>query len=443
MAVAVETTSTLPPGAVIAGKYRVVRTLGEGGMGVVYETLHMRLQQHVAIKMLLPSLAVDTELVERFEREARAAATIESPNVAKVMDVDVTLEGFPYMVIELLKGHDLCVELGDRMQLPIAEAVGYVMTACAPIAQAHAMGIVHRDLKPANLFLAEKGDERVLKVLDFGIAKVLSERNAKLTASNCGLGSPHYMSPEQIRRSSDVDGRSDIWSLGVILYELLCGTVPFPDEPTAAIAAIVADPIVPPRALREEIPEELDRVIMRALEKDRANRFQTARDFAIALAPFAPDEEIVAVALTDSMPRIRAPELLAPLPVRSSGATRTPTPVTTNIALASRRPWPPGRVAWIAGGIALAALMALDLWAVRASSASNEEPTLAPAEQAVATSADTPTELPADEVASAQPTTEQVATPPVTTRSPHAPTAPSATSSAPRSRHVGPNPLTL
>jgi serine/threonine-protein kinase len=310
----------LTPGSLIAGKYRVVSKLGEGGMGVVYEAVHQRLRQRVAVKMLLPSLAQHAELVERFEREARAAATIESPNVAKVMDVDTTADGVPYMVIEFLEGHDLATELENKLQLPIEEAVGHVMTACAPIAQAHALGIVHRDLKPSNLFLAKKGNEHVLKVLDFGIAKVLSEQaagnNAKITSSMFGLGTPHYMSPEQIRRSSNVDGRSDIWALGVILYELLTGTVPFPPEPTAAIAAISADPIVPPRELRKEIPIGLDRVIMCALEKDREKRYATARELAAALAPFAPEEELVA------MPRYSLPDVVETAP--TSERPKTP-----------------------------------------------------------------------------------------------------------------------
>jgi serine/threonine-protein kinase len=278
--------------------------------------------------MLLPSLAEHAELVERFEREARAAATIESPNVAKVMDVDVTPEGVPYMVIEFLEGHDLAAELENKLQLPIQEAVAHVMTACAPIAQAHALGIVHRDLKPSNLFLAKKGNEHILKVLDFGIAKVLSEQagNAKITSSMFGLGTPHYMSPEQIRRSSNVDGRSDIWALGVILYELLTGTVPFPPEPTAAIAAISADPIIPPRDLRSDIPIGLDRVIMCALSKDREKRYATAREFAAALAPFAPEEELVA------MPAYSIPDVVESAPV-SHRATPLPASARTETEL--------------------------------------------------------------------------------------------------------------
>jgi serine/threonine protein kinase len=332
-----EAPTTLPPGALIAGKYRVVAKLGDGGMGVVYEAVHQRLRQRVAIKMLLPSLTVHQELVERFEREARAAATIESPNVAKVIDVDFTLEGTPYMVLEFLQGHDLSAELEEKVQLSIAEAVGHVMTACVPIAQAHVMGIVHRDLKPSNLFLAQKGDEQILKVLDFGIAKVLSEGNAKITSSMFGLGTPHYMSPEQIRRSSNVDARSDIWSLGVILYELLTGTVPWPDEPSAAIAAIVADPILPPRELRPEIPEGLEDVIMKALEKDREKRYATARELAAALAPFAPEEELVTVPLTESMPRFSSPDL-SPYAPRVSGP---PTPIPPSGGLYARASGPP------------------------------------------------------------------------------------------------------
>jgi serine/threonine protein kinase len=381
----------LEPGALIAGKYKVVSKLGEGGMGVVYDVLHTRLRQRFAVKMLLPSLAAQPELVERFEREARAAATIDSPNVAKVVDVDATPEGVPYMVIELLEGHDLGVELADRLQLPIPEAVGYVMSACAPIAQAHAMGIVHRDLKPSNLFLAQKGRDRVLKVLDFGIAKVFSEKNAKVTSSMFGLGTPHYMSPEQVRRSSNVDQRADIWSLGVILYELLTGTVPFPEEPSAAIAAIAADPILPPRDLRRDIPEDLERVIMRALEKDREKRFGTARDLALALAPFAPEEELAVVSANETLPaRTSIPDIetLAPPPSaatpipRIPRAPKTPGPTTSGaIALApvvpDRTPRASSARVLLLGACACVALGAVVAWRLMAAPSTSRPPAVA------------------------------------------------------------------
>jgi len=297
------TTLTLPKqGYVLAGKYRIERTLGEGGMGVVYEAFHLRLRQRVAIKVLRPAILVHPEFVGRFEREARAAATLESPNVAKVLDVDTTPDGLTYMVIELLQGNDLGEELTRRGRLPIQEAVGYVMEACAPIAEAHALGIIHRDLKPSNLFLAKKGNGRTLKLLDFGISKVLTEVDAKSTSPLTTLGTPHYMSPEHVRNAADVDRRSDIWSLGVILYELLTGTEPYSGDPTQVIAAIVADPVPTPRTRRPDLPAELEAVIMRALEKDPRKRFPDVRALATALAPFAGEEELVPASVAQHLP---------------------------------------------------------------------------------------------------------------------------------------------
>jgi serine/threonine-protein kinase len=278
-------------GDVLDGKYRVDRVLGEGGMGVVYEAFHLRLRQRVAIKVLRPLIVAQPEFAARFEREARAAATLESPNVAKVLDVDTTDAGLAYMVIEYLEGNDLGEELARRGRLPIQEAVAYVMEACVPIAEAHAFGIIHRDLKPSNLFLAKKGSERMLKLLDFGISKVLAETDAKNTFGT--LGTPHYMSPEHVRNASDVDRRSDIWSLGVILYELLTGTEPYAGDPARVIAAIITEPVPRPRTKRDDIPPELEDVIMRALSKEPRDRFPDVRALSGALAAFAPEMELV------------------------------------------------------------------------------------------------------------------------------------------------------
>ena len=297
-------------GTILAGKYRIDRVLGEGGMGIVYEAFHLRLQHRVAIKMLLPVVLADPEFAARFEREARAIATLESPHVAKILDVDTSPEGLPYMVIEYLEGHDLAEELATRGRLPAEEAVELVMEACVPIAQAHALGIVHRDLKPSNLFLATKGGERRLVLIDFGVSKVFADSEAKMTSSFQGLGTPHYMSPEQIRCPSDVDHRSDVWSLGIILYELLTGKTPFNGAATSVIAAIVADPVPPPRTFRPDMPEALQAVIMRALEKDLELRFQDIPSMAQALSEFAPVEEIV---LASSLP----PPAIAPPHVRT------------------------------------------------------------------------------------------------------------------------------
>lgn len=279
-------------GEIIDDKYAITKLIGEGGMGAVYEAMHLRLNQLVALKFLHPAAAVVPGAMARFEREARASAQLRGPHVAQVLDVDVT-QGAPYMVMELLRGRDLEVELRERGSLPVAEAVDIVLQVCSAMSEAHALGIVHRDLKPSNIFLAEppsrQGEaplEVVAKVLDFGISLVTRPDAARVTATSVSLGTPLYMSPEQVRCSKRVDARTDIWSMGVILYELLAGDPPFSGEATAAVAAIVADETPSVRDQRPDIPAALDAVIARALAKDVRRRFQNVDVLADALAPF-------------------------------------------------------------------------------------------------------------------------------------------------------------
>ena len=278
-------------GDLAGGKYRLVRLLGKGGMGIVFEAEHVRLRQSVAIKYLRPELIALPDAVARFEREARAISRMRGPHAARIVDVDRDDLGRPYMVMEVLRGRDLEVELRARGRLPIEEAVDWVLQACAAIAQAHAAGIVHRDLKPSNLFLASEGDALVLKVLDFGISKLARDDPEPTTTSDC-VGTPIYMAPEQLRSSRDVDARADIWSLGVILYELIVGMPPFSGTTTAAIAAIVADAIPRPRLAQPDVPEGLERVILAALAKDPADRFPTADALAAALTAYASKEGV-------------------------------------------------------------------------------------------------------------------------------------------------------
>jgi len=261
-------------------------------MGVVFEAEHLRLRQSVALKFLKADVLVLPDAVERFEREARASCRMRGPHVVHVLDVDTDEDGRPFMVMELLRGRDLEAELTARGALPVQEAVDIVLQACAAAAEAHAAGIVHRDLKPSNLFLSEEAGARVVKVLDFGISKIARDAEPAVTSTSVTVGTPLYMSPEQVRSSRDVDGRTDIWSLGVILYELIAGDPPFLGTTTAAIAAIVADATPSLRDVRPEVPEELERAIMTALAKSPEDRFPSAEAFGASLLPFASAEGI-------------------------------------------------------------------------------------------------------------------------------------------------------
>jgi serine/threonine-protein kinase len=277
---------------VIGGKYEIRRVIGEGGMGVVYEARHNRLRKLVAIKMLGPEAAAEPDGAVRFDREARAAAQLHSVNAVRVLDVEATDSGLPYMVLELLYGNDLADEIAIKKQMPFESACDYVRQAANAMIEAHELGIIHRDLKPANLFLCKlKGTERrLVKVLDFGISKIVQMTEQYVTANLSRFGTVPYMSPEQLRDTSTADARADLWSLGVILYESITGRCPFEGEPTNVISAISADPVPPPSVYRADIPFELEKLLMRLLEKDRQKRFQSARELHRALAAFAPKE---------------------------------------------------------------------------------------------------------------------------------------------------------
>ncbi len=273
-----------------AGKYTVERILGQGGMGLVFEARHVRLGQRVAIKVLGRALREHRELVARFEREGRAAGALSSAHAVKVYDIDATEDGTPYIVMELLCGGDLATALDREGPQAPARAVRWVLEACDAIGEAHRLGIVHRDLKPSNLFLAETDDGAIVKVLDFGIAKHASSDGAAITHGVTPLGTPQYMSPEQVRCAKDVDARTDIWSLGVTLYELVTGRTPFEHaEATATIASIAADPVPDPRDHRPDLDDGLAEVILRALRKDPNERYASIDELVDALLPYAAD----------------------------------------------------------------------------------------------------------------------------------------------------------
>ena len=351
--------ASLPPGGpvegtTLAGKYRIDRMLGAGGMCLVYEAEHIHLRQAVALKLLKPELARDATAVARFAQEAQAAAKLRSPNVARVYDVDKLPDGQPYITMELLVGHDLGTELQRRYALPVELAVDYVRQAANGISEAHALGIVHRDLKPENLFLTELGEmteRRLLKILDFGIAKNVAEGSRKLTAPDAVFGTVDYMSPEQIRSASSVDHRTDIWSLGVILFELLTGRTPYSGDARSVIAQIVSEPVVPPSRFVPTLPPGLVAVVMKALAKDPAARFHSADELRRALAPFAEGIEPI----TDVLARLPP----ASVPRRNLDASRPSLDglrdVRTNLSFETSSP----RKAWAKRAFALPMFAAL------------------------------------------------------------------------------------
>jgi serine/threonine protein kinase len=281
-------------GEVLAGKYRIERVLGQGGMGVVVQATHIHLDERVAIKFLLPQALESPEAVARFAREARAAVKIKSEHVARVTDVGTLETGCPYMVMEYLHGRDLAQLVQDQGPLTIEHAVDFVLQASEAIAEAHSLGIVHRDLKPSNLFLIHRADgSPCVKVLDFGISKTTGMKGSGpdlgMTRTTAVMGSPLYMSPEQMASSRNVDQRTDIWALGAILFELLTGQVPFQADTMPQLCAMVLQEPAPPlRGRLPMAPEALEAAILRCLEKVPARRFNNVAEFANSIAAFAP-----------------------------------------------------------------------------------------------------------------------------------------------------------
>jgi len=328
---------------VLAGKYVVERLLGLGGMGAVLLARHVELDERVAIKMLLPSatpVSPTAEPVTRFIREARAAIKIRNEHVVRIFDVGRLSDGAPYIVMEYLEGSDLAHLVDSAGPLPVDDAIEYLVQACEAIAAAHAMGIVHRDLKPANLFLARTGDGRpCIKVLDFGISKISGGHaggggaSAGLTSTTTIMGTPCFMSPEQLRSTRDVDARADIWSMGAILHALLTGTPPYDGESNADVSAkIIRDLPTPVRELRAEVPAELEAIILKCLEKDPEARYPDMAELAKALAAVTVRDSVkssaarvvrgsfaTAPTLTSTPP----PAMVAGLAGHASGPTRT------------------------------------------------------------------------------------------------------------------------
>ncbi|WP_437619904.1 protein kinase domain-containing protein [Sorangium sp. So ce1151] len=324
------------PGDVLAGKYRIERVLGVGGMGVVLAAWHLVLERRVAVKFLLPEAAALPDAGARFLREARAAAALDGQHIARVIDVGTLDSGAAYMVLEYLTGDDLGHVLQTRGPLPLVEAADYLLQACEALAEAHARGIIHRDLKPKNLFLTRRPDGTpLLKVLDFGLSKFIatgdSVKEASLTATGLIMGSIHYMSPEQIRSLKYADVRTDIWALGVILYRMLTGRHPFEgDSITAVTAAIMMDTPTSILALRPDLPPAVGALVSRCLTKDPAVRVQSVTEIGRVLAPFGSQRAMLSFESIDRLlpePAARAgypPVAGAPSGARGALGTSSP-----------------------------------------------------------------------------------------------------------------------
>ncbi len=430
-------------GDVLAGKFRVDKVIGIGGMGVVVAAHHLQLDQKVALKFLLPHALESEEAVARFEREARAAVKIKSEHVARIIDVGALEDGRPYMVMEYLDGGDLDAWVRQKGPLDVEQAVEFVLQACEAIAEAHALGIVHRDLKPANLQCIRRPDGLLsVKVLDFGISKVTghaaSGLNLGITKTQSLMGSPVYMSPEQLQSSKNVDARTDIWSLGVILFELIAGRPPFTAETMPQLVLkVMSEPAPGLRELRPEAPEGLERVIHRCLDKDLDKRYPNVAELAADLLPFGPER---ARASVDRIARV----------IHAAGLSATdfalPPYDAKGEAVGTVAPWLSGdtrrgpskrTVAAIFGITAAIAVATVVVWIVR-----DPRPPVHAAIEAPATALLPPSNTLAGELIPPTPSVELVPEPPVSASSPaSSASAPSSVPAPTSKKRPPPKPL--
>jgi serine/threonine-protein kinase len=357
------------PGTVLAGKYRIDEILGSGGMAVVAAAYHLQLRRRVAIKFLVRDALEFPDIVERFSREARAAARIRGEHVARVIDIGVFDDGAPYIVLEYLEGEDLAEHLRKLGPLPTADVVRYMLQVCEVLAEAHTAKVIHRDLKPANLFLAKGHDHRrLIKVLDFGVSKIVDE---PMTSDGSKLlGTIVYMSPEQLESSRAVDSRTDIWSLGVIMYELLTGATPFTGATVITIAHKIKS--TTPELVngsRPEIPKALAAIIHRCLAKSPADRHASVLDLARELAPFADPADrksidtitgVVCGSLAPPANTSDPPARTTPVPLESDAPITTPVPAEAPPASRSFvvPQWARSKRTWVAAAaMAIAAVV--------------------------------------------------------------------------------------
>jgi eukaryotic-like serine/threonine-protein kinase len=435
------------PGTIIAGKYRVERTLGEGGMGLVVSATHMGLEQKVAIKFLLPDAIRSEVAVERFLREAKVAAKIRSDHVARVHDVgtlDASQGSVPYIVMEHLEGSDLRQIIDRDGALPVDEACEIVLQACEGLAQVHAAGIVHRDLKPSNLFVTRKADgSPAVKLLDFGISKLTvpgeGTGDPALTSTATIMGSPAYMSPEQLKSTKEVDGRTDVWSLGAVFYEALTGAPAFRGETLPQVCAMIAseDPI-PPSARRAEVPVDLERSVLRSLDKDPGTR-EPLVELARAAARHAPERAHPSLGRIEATVSGSDGKARDDLPVVGLGRGESRTRTTARRTLGRREGHPVLRALFLAAVCTASGVAIYQQWF------RGKAQTIINAASSVAASVEAalpapPSATPSESASSVSPSASSSASAPAPSASAVSKTAPSATPSkahaAPHTHHA-------
>lgn len=397
-------------GEEIAGRYAIERAIAEGGMGLVFAARHADLDELVAIKFLKPEFARQPEIIGRFAREAKACTKIKSEYVAKVLDVGVNPTRGPYIVMEYLEGEDLSELLARDGKLPPERAVELILQCCEALAQAHALGIIHRDIKPENLFVV-KNESAVptLKVLDFGVSKTaltgkIFGNELSVAKTQSLLGTPLYMSPEQLRGKIDIDPDSEVWAVGAVLYELVTGEAPFTGNTVTEVCASVLETIPrPPIERAPQVMPELQAVIMKCLEKTPTNRYKTIAELAVALQPFGPKRSRMAVerAIEAAKAAGQVASTLTSVPSMAPpsapSSTKTPFPLANTLGGAGAPSFAPAqqnrtKQFLIGGAVVLLLGVAGISFAMRGSTPSTPPPAAA---AAVPTATEAPTNTPA------------------------------------------------
>jgi eukaryotic-like serine/threonine-protein kinase len=375
----------LAEGALVGSNVRLRRLLGQGGMGSVWVADHLGLQTEVAVKFISADLAKHGEAMARFQREASAAAQLRSPHVVQVFDHGITPAGLPYIVMELLDGEDLAKRVERVPGLPVSEVVLIVTQVCKALGKAHGLGVIHRDIKPENIFLIDSDGEHFVKVLDFGIAKREKDAGLGMTGTGTMVGTPHYMSPEQVLSSKGVDLRSDLWSVAVVAYNALTGALPFTAETLGALCVAISNGTFPPPSrLRPALPPTFDDWFLKALHRDPDARFASARELSESFAQAAGEPR------RQALGSIAGASAVGPLPVQPAVPAATAGAFTPPAFAQSHETHAMGVTAvrsskaalmaliGVGAGVAVAVVVAIAIFLGRRSTAPDPEATVGP-----------------------------------------------------------------